>query len=581
VTFPTNGGKPSKSLSRRKVETSAQPFGKYTLLARLATGGMGEILLGRLGGVAGFEKLVVIKRLLPHLAEDRKFVHMLLEEARIAARLTHPNICQVYEVGEVHGQYYIAMEHLDGVPLSRLIRKMAQTRSALDLRIATGIFHQACEGLHHAHDLKGGNGVELGLVHRDVSPANLFLTADGIVKILDFGIAKTRDGITDTKTGTLKGKYPYMSPEQVRGEPLDRRSDVFSLGVCMFEALTNRRLFRRDSDFQTLRAITEGPIPSVRDYRAEVSTQLAAVIGKALARDREDRFATAADLAEAIDEAAKDIGGTQRSSAIGKFIDSNFTAELNERRNFIAEAATRSHEQGPDLPLAPQGVRETVTAVSGVISSAVAKRRAATGARAGTVPAVLVAVAAVAGLGGGGYAVWRSQSISSAPVVVYSGAVTPERTAAGRPVPLLGGSEPEAAASPGSVDARASQAADSAAPNDPNATATRSDKAGRRTRAQTPPPPARGDTYSRIFAAKQAQIAECFNTYAESVEGTPKIGIKIDIDKEGGVAASALSPSSLDATPLGECINKVARRAHFGPQDNPVTIRIPLQVRRR
>jgi serine/threonine protein kinase len=229
-------------------------FGKYSLVARLATGGMAEIFLARLTGVAGFEKLVCIKRILPHLARDKQFVAMFLDEARIAARISHPNVCQVFELGEIEGSYYLAMEYLEGVPLA-CFRRPDFYGEMPDPRLVAGIAVQACEGLHHAHQLKNTDGSEMEVVHRDISPQNLFVTVDGVVKVLDFGIAKIQDATVRTSTGAVKGTYAYMAPEQLRGERVDRRTDVFALGIVMWETLMRRHLFRRDTDFLTFQAI--------------------------------------------------------------------------------------------------------------------------------------------------------------------------------------------------------------------------------------------------------------------------------------------------------------------------------------
>src|SRR6266550_4717985 len=201
------------------ASADARRFGKYELVAKLATGGMAEIFLARLLSDGGFEKLVCIKRILPHLAKDPQFVTMFLDEARVAARISHPNVCQVFELGEWHGAYYIAMEYLEGVPLS-CFRRTDFYPMRPDPRLVAGIGVQACEGLHHAHQLKAGNGELLGVVHRDVSAQNLFITVDGIVKVLDFGIAKATDAKNKTSTGAMKGTYMYMSPEQLRNEKL-------------------------------------------------------------------------------------------------------------------------------------------------------------------------------------------------------------------------------------------------------------------------------------------------------------------------------------------------------------------------
>jgi eukaryotic-like serine/threonine-protein kinase len=313
--------------------TEATGFGKYSLVARLATGGMAEIFLARLQGAAGFEKLVCIKRILPHLARDKQFVAMFLDEARIAARISHPNVCQVFELGEIENSYFLAMEYLEGVPLA-CFRRRDYYGEMPDPRLVAGIAVQACEGLHHAHQLKNTDGSVMEVVHRDISPQNLFVTSDGIVKVLDFGIAKIQDATVRTSTGAIKGTYAYMAPEQLRGEAVDRRTDVFAMGIVMWETLTRRHLFKRDTDFLTFQAITGDPIEDVCGLRPDVPSQLSAVIMTALSRDRDERFPTARILGEAIASAIQPF----TSSAISEEIARAFPAELGEQAALIRVA---------------------------------------------------------------------------------------------------------------------------------------------------------------------------------------------------------------------------------------------------
>jgi len=313
--------------------TEAPRFGKYSLVARLATGGMAEIFLARLQGAAGFEKLVCIKRILPHLARDKQFVAMFLDEARIAARISHPNVCQVFELGEIDGSYYIAMEYLEGVPLA-CFRRRDYYGAMPEPRLVAGIAVQACEGLHHAHQLRNSDGSVMEVVHRDISPQNLFVTVDGIVKVLDFGIAKIHDASVRTTTGAVKGTYAYMAPEQLRGERVDRRTDVFAMGIVMWETLTRRHLFKRDTDFLTFQAITTEPIEDVRVQRPDVPAALSAVIMTALSRDRDERFPTARILGEAIAGAVLPFTG----SAISEEIARAFPAELGEQAALLRVA---------------------------------------------------------------------------------------------------------------------------------------------------------------------------------------------------------------------------------------------------
>jgi eukaryotic-like serine/threonine-protein kinase len=314
--------------------SEASSFGKYTLVAKLATGGMAEIFLARLLSDGGFEKLVCIKRILPHLAKDPQFVAMFLDEARVVARISHPNVCQVFELGEIAGQYYIAMEYLAGVPLA-IFRRRDYYASPAEIQLVAGFGVQACEGLHHAHQLKAANGELLGVVHRDISPQNLFVTLDGIVKVLDFGIAKVQDQSAKTSTGALKGTYCYMAPEQLRGEKIDRRADVWALGAVLWESLAQRHLFKRETEFLTFQAITAEPIPHICELRPDVPPLAGDAIARAVSRDREDRFATARAFGEALAQACAPLGGPRTAAQIADVVESSFHAVLAEQRQLL------------------------------------------------------------------------------------------------------------------------------------------------------------------------------------------------------------------------------------------------------
>ena len=314
--------------------SAAHAFGKYSLVAKLATGGMAEIFLARLSGAAGFEKLVCVKRILPHLAKDQQLVDMFLAEAKIAARISHPNVCSVFELGEIDHRYFIAMEYLEGVPFA-CFRRRDMYGADPDPRLVAAIGLQACEGLHHAHSLKKPDGTPLEVVHRDVSANNLFLTVDGVVKVLDFGIAKVQDASVRTTTGSVKGTYAYMAPEQLRGERVDRRTDVFALGAVLWELFARKHLFKRETDFLTFQAITTDPIPDVAEFRPDVPPALAAVIAKALARSRDDRFPTARAMGEALAKSVASIGGVMTASELSEELERAFDAPLAEQRTLI------------------------------------------------------------------------------------------------------------------------------------------------------------------------------------------------------------------------------------------------------
>ncbi len=319
------------------VPRDARDFGSYQLIAKLATGGMAEIFLARPTGSTSRDVLV-LKRILPHLAEDEHFVTMFRDEADLASKVSHKNICRVQAFGEYGGTWFIAMEYLHGVPLSRMMTRLSKVGKMLDVRIVAGIIVQACEGLHAAHEARGPDGQPLGLVHRDVSPPNIMVCGDGAVKLLDFGIAKARGANSRTRTGTVKGKNAYMSPEQILGKPLDRRSDVFALAVVMYEMLAIRRLFHRDSDFLTFKAITEEPIPDIRERRPDLPPGMRAALLQAMARDANGRFDSAQAFGNALRNAVATLGGPATPADLARLLVTDFGDEMAARDEILKAA---------------------------------------------------------------------------------------------------------------------------------------------------------------------------------------------------------------------------------------------------
>jgi len=320
------------------VPRDSRDFGSYQLLAKLATGGMAEIYLARPSSGPSRDQVLVLKRILPHLAEDEHFVTMFRDEADLASRLVHTNVCNVMSFGQFGGTWFIAMEYLHGVPLSRMMTKLSKAGKMLDFRVVAGIICQACEGLHAAHEARGPDGQLMGVVHRDVSPPNIMVTSDGTVKLLDFGIAKARGANSRTRTGTVKGKNAYMSPEQILGKPLDRRSDIFALGVVMYEMLAIRRLFHRDSDFLTFKAITEEPIPDIRERRPDLPPGMRAALLQAMARDPAGRFDTALAFGTAIRTSVATLGGPATPADLARLLAADFADEMASRDEILKAA---------------------------------------------------------------------------------------------------------------------------------------------------------------------------------------------------------------------------------------------------
>jgi serine/threonine protein kinase len=280
-------------------EVLPRQFGKYTLLRELASGGMAKVYLAIQRAVAGFEKLVVIKRILPELSRDPSFVEMLLSEARTAATLNHPNVVQTFDVGEYAGTYFIAMEHINGEDIRSIVRAMKRAGvTEFPVEHTLNIILGVCAGLAYAHEKRDLEGRSLEIVHRDISPQNILITFSGDVKIVDFGIAKSSEAAQSEKTmaGQLKGKVPYMSPEQAQGHPLDHRSDIFAVGIMLFELTTGRRLFKAKSEFETLKLICERDYPTPSRIRPGYPPELERIVMKALVKDPADRYQSARDM---------------------------------------------------------------------------------------------------------------------------------------------------------------------------------------------------------------------------------------------------------------------------------------------
>ncbi|HEX8439487.1 serine/threonine protein kinase, partial [Archangium sp.] len=273
-------------------------FGKYLLLERINVGGMAEVFTAKAFGVEGFERILAIKKILPTMAEDEEFITMFIDEARISVQLNHANVVHIHELGKHEDTYFIAMEYVAGRDLRTLLERYRRRKEIMPTAQAVFIASKMCEGLDYAHRKKDARGQDLGIIHRDVSPQNILISYEGEVKIIDFGIAKAANRSQKTQAGILKGKFGYMSPEQVRGLPIDRRSDVFAVGVILYEMLTGERLFVGESDFSTLEKVRNADVPTPRQFNPNVPAGLEKVMLKALARDAEERYHWASDLQE-------------------------------------------------------------------------------------------------------------------------------------------------------------------------------------------------------------------------------------------------------------------------------------------
>ncbi|MBI4950657.1 MAG: protein kinase [Myxococcales bacterium] len=314
-------------------------LGRYRVVDEIGVGGMASVHLARVDGPGGFQKWIAIKRIHPHLVEDDQFVDMFLDEARIAAGINHANVAQVFDLGKDDNTYWIAMEYLHGEPLREVMRRAEEVRTIVPPHIAARICADAAEGLHAAHELRGRNGQLLGLVHRDVTPHNLFVTYDGYTKVVDFGIAKVIDRLASTRAGTLKGKLAYMSPEQVRGQDVDRRTDIFALGVVLWEITTNQRLFRMETDLDTLEKVQACAVPLPSTKVPNYPKELEQVVMTALAPRPEQRFQTARDFSRALQRYLMTSGYFVGPEDVGEYVKNLFADRVQKREKYLEWAA--------------------------------------------------------------------------------------------------------------------------------------------------------------------------------------------------------------------------------------------------
>jgi eukaryotic-like serine/threonine-protein kinase len=414
TTYLKQSDLPATAWSAGLLDSPPQRIGRYEILGRLACGGMAEILLGRVRGPHAFERPVVIKRMLPGLARDGAFVDMFVREARITASIQHARVVQVHELSSFRGEYFLVMEYVEGESLGGLMRRLWRCRAPLDPVLAAHIVAEACAGLHAAHELVDPAGDGRQIIHRDVSPQNVMVSYAGEVKILDFGIAKDTDSAC-TQGGEVKGKCEYMSPEQCRGEPLDRRSDIFSLGILLYELTIRNRLFKRDTPFLAFQAICHEPIPRPTEIEPGYPASLEAICMRALARDRRDRYPTMLEMRRDLVAAIRGVSGAgsragEDEQLVG-LMARLFADRIEEKRDMLRRARTGSAldsmpaaEAEPDVEL-PDVHRAThLTPSAGSAHPRYVERRGRVGAAlAGAVAVALLLGGAARWLDGGAH----------------------------------------------------------------------------------------------------------------------------------------------------------------------------------
>jgi serine/threonine protein kinase len=418
------------------ADAALEKFGRYTLRRPIATGGMAEVHLASFQGAAGVETLAAIKRILPEHARDPEFVGMFMNEARIAASLHHPNVVQAYDFGCEGGRYFLAMEYLRGQDARRIVQELALGGRRMPLAIATAIGIGAAAGLHYLQEKRDAAGQPLGLVHRDVSPANIFLTGDGIVKLVDFGIAKAVRGAGETRAGTVKGKVAYLSPEQCRSERLDRRSDIFSLAIVLWELTVGRRLFDGGSDLTTMNAIDRCDPSRPSRLVPRYPRELERILMKGLARDRDRRYQTAAEMQEDLEAFARAHRLAVTQGSVSTFVrtlpgaSDHLTVAAFEPENDVAPAGGLAASTGHGGPKGRTRVLRPSPGSARALPWHPRRRRA---------PLVALGLLALAALGGLG-TLWSAHHrapAGAAPPFAASTAKTPAPAEVGTAAPFI------------------------------------------------------------------------------------------------------------------------------------------------
>ena len=379
-------------------------FGQYVLLEKIATGGMAEVWKARMRGVEGFQKIVAIKKILPHLSDNREFIDMFIDEAKLAAQLNHNNIIHIYDLGKIQNSYYIAMEFVEGNDLKTLLRRAQERMQPLSIELSVFIASKVAAALDYAHRKRDFENRDLGLVHRDVSPQNVLISEEGDIKLCDFGIAKAASKASHTQAGALKGKLQYMSPEQAWGKAIDRRSDIFALATVLFEMLTGRQLFNGENEMSILEQVREARVEPPSKYNEEVTPEIDRIVLKALAKEPENRYQTAAEMARDMDAVLYEFRPTPASADLAIFMH-----RLHAAAPVIAQLPAAAVEPAP-APAAPKA--HTPSTPPGVVMPTwdSTRRQEKKSPVALIAAGVVVAIAAV-----GGFFWWR-QSQSKTPV---------------------------------------------------------------------------------------------------------------------------------------------------------------------
>ncbi|AKJ01586.1 serine/threonine-protein kinase [Archangium gephyra] len=584
-------------------DAQLRAYGQYVLVRKLAEGGMAEIFLAKRVGADGFERNVVIKRMLAHLSGMPEFVEMFRDEARLAAKLSHPNIVQIQDLGFTDGCYYICMEYLPGEDFSTTVRTASFRGEYVPVPLVMRVLADAARGLHYAHEFADETGRRLNIVHRDISPSNLYVTYEGQVKVLDFGISKYESRQAQTRTGVVKGKYIYMAPEQARGAQVDRRADVFALGVSLYEALTHVRPFARDNDLAVLSALLDGDFQPPRELRPDLSPELEMVVLRAMAYDPEERYPTAAEFADDLEHLLSKEPQRTTGSELAAYLRGSFGEERYGEKTRIPTLTTLK-ESGLSIPETVAGssmrLSGTMPSVSSETRTGVVPPPPGTnGAMAGSSRWRGVVAGVVAGcllLAGGAFVVGRrfgtapAEPVAQLPQPVVQAAPPP--TPVSPPAPTQPAPASPEAALPGSVVAAVAEAAPSAqVPPAQTALAAAPESTEAPPAEQAEPPAAKAPSRTqkrvtleaadiqKVVSRNRARIMSCFEQFKRDLPSDEgNVQVRFTIFSSGKADAATQGP--LATRPVGKCLEKQVERLRFpAHRDKEVTVVLPFGYR--
>ncbi|HVJ13910.1 MAG TPA: protein kinase [Polyangiaceae bacterium] len=561
-------------------------LGRYRIVRALARGGMGMIYLGRVEGAAGFAKPVVVKTVIPHLNADSHMGAMLIREARILSNLQHPNIVAVLDFGQVGDAYVMVLEYVHGYHLGQWVRYLSAKERRLDVDHAVHIATHVLDALHYAHRIKRPDGIGLGIVHRDVSPANILIDIQGQVKLHDFGIARMHEESAEYKTqeGTFKGTLPFAAPETIQGVPASPSSDVYSCGVVLYQMLAGKNPFKGAQANETLHRVLTLNAPPLSAVREDVPPEVDEAVAKALAKTPEERFASAAEFIEAL-RAGRTRSEEQIVEEFAALVSHDFQGEVSDLLELESldsrDRAWREAQDGPptgriSLSSSPPGAPSNPPTTPGA-------------ALPGAQPSMQTQIFPTTA-GGDAMPQRRRALLWLAVIGVLALTAGVALALVRRPTTPQNSTrflviEKQSSENAGEAPAETASASANLAPSAASAPELPSAATASATAATTTSKPGGGGGgdaagLSRAFQRQQGRIEQCFQTHTKDVEGQPRIAVRFSIDKAGAVQNAELTPATLSGTPLGACILTAARGTQFGAQSEALTFTIPITARR-